>query len=89
MMIRPRLSIGDRSAERGPMTTSGDLAEVRLRMSIQRSRRLARVCWEWMRTTRWPKVCSKILTSWLVRAISGTRRMADLPMAKVSAVSLR
>lgn len=47
------------------------------RMRSQVVRRSTRVWFEWMRTTRSPKVWVKILTNWLVRAISGTSKIVD------------
>ena len=42
-----------------------------------------------MRVMREPKVASKTRTSWEVRAISGTRIMADLWACKASVASWR
>ncbi len=86
MMISPRLARGAKRAERGPITIRGSGFS---RSLIQVWRRSARVWFEWMRTTRWPKVDSKILTSWLVRAISGTRRMVDFCSLRAFAAILR
>ncbi len=52
-------------------------------------RRSTSVWLECMRMTRLPKVFSKILTNWLVRAISGTRRMVDFCARRAFSAILR
>ena len=74
MMMRPRFFRGAKRAERGPMMIFGVLV---LSKRSKVSRRAFSVCFEWIFTTFSPKVCSKICTSWEVRAISGTSRMVD------------
>lgn len=81
MIIRPRLLIGAKRAERGPMIIR---AGARLCSSgVNRSSQIlclsASVWREWMRVTFWPNVDSKTRTSWLVKAISGTKSMVDFP----------
>ena len=63
------------------MTTVGVADSRRL---SQRRRRVAGVCWEWSKVIRSPKVCWKTWTIWLVRAISGTRRMTDFCALRAS-----
>jgi len=85
MMIRPKFLMGAKRAERGPMMTWGWLL---VRMFSQRRWRVDCVCLEWRRVML-AKWASKFWTSWLVRAISGTRRMTDCCFFRVWRVSCR
>ena len=86
MMMRPRFFRGAKRAERGPMTIWGSFETRRLSQIWWRS---ASVWREWMRVTWVPKVDSKTWTNWEVRAISGTRMMADFCAVRHSEAILR